>query len=94
MNDVTLAILVAFAMIYAPRVLAAWAQLTMPGGFNWAYSRDQQAQMKGFPKRAQAAHSQFDRSIYIERRILAAKHGREIRFCRHINKKAFRNAAF
>ena len=56
MNDVTLAILLAFAMIYAPRVLAAWAQLTMPGGFNWAYSRDQQAQMKGFPKRAQAAH--------------------------------------
>lgn len=56
MNDVTLAILIAFAMIYAPRSIAAVAQLRMPGGFNWGYSRHQQAEMRGLPLRAQWAH--------------------------------------
>lgn len=56
MTDVTLAILIAFAMIYAPRVVAASAQMGMPGGFAWGASRDQQAELSGLPRRAQAAH--------------------------------------
>ena len=56
MNDVTLAILIAFAMIYTPRFMAAGAQMRMPGGFNYGYSRDQQTELKGLPRRAQAAH--------------------------------------
>jgi uncharacterized MAPEG superfamily protein len=50
------AILVVFAMILVSRSFGIVGQFRLPGGFNYAASRDQQAQLQGIARRAQAAH--------------------------------------
>lgn len=49
-------IVVAFAMIITPRLFAIAGQFSLPGGFDYSASRDQQALLTGMARRAQAAH--------------------------------------
>lgn len=56
MAPTTAAIFIAFAAIVVPRLFAIGGQFRMPGGFDYSLPRDQQAQLSGLPRRAQAAH--------------------------------------
>lgn len=49
-------ILVAFALIYVPRMFVARAQAQVPGGYDNRMPREQQAKVNDAGKRAQAAH--------------------------------------
>ena len=51
-----LCVVLAFALIYLPRIFAAVAQTKMPGGMDNKHPRDQQAQLTGWGKRAAGAH--------------------------------------
>lgn len=50
------AIIIAFVMILVPRGFGIAGQWRLPGGFDYGASRDQQAQLTGMARRAQAAH--------------------------------------
>lgn len=50
------AIVIAFVMILVPRGFGIVGQFRLPGGFNYGASRDQQAELSGIARRAQAAH--------------------------------------
>lgn len=56
MDLTTLSIITAFAMIYVPRFIAIAGQLRMPGGYDYGLPRDQQHELSGIYRRAQAAH--------------------------------------
>lgn len=49
-------IVVAFLLIYVPRIFVARAQARAPGGYDNRHPREQYAQLDPMGKRAQAAH--------------------------------------
>lgn len=51
-----LCVVLAFALIYIPRIFAAVAQGKQPEGFDNKHPRDQQARLSGWGKRAVGAH--------------------------------------
>ena len=51
-----LCIIAAWLLIWVPRMVVAAAQSKMPGGYDNAHPRDQQAKLEGWGKRAQGAH--------------------------------------
>ena len=49
-------VLVAWLLVFVPRMFVAAAQARMPEGYDNAHPRDQQSRLEGWGKRAQGAH--------------------------------------
>jgi uncharacterized MAPEG superfamily protein len=51
-----LALIIAVALIYIPRIFVAYGQSKQPEGYDNAHPRTQQSKLTGFAARAQGAH--------------------------------------